>query len=276
MNVSGKSDEEKTNKSCFPLHLHHTRVLAPTHHVCAYVCVSGVFQSPGLYLFNLARLWFAYLLTSRHWQPWPPGSLKACSHARRHINEEHTGSPALLWAIVREPADGLIFPSSPPGFTVISVREEMLRWCLLKPLPSYFLPSYVEVQMLLEAQHQEGVGGKWNNFVHFNFAFSCIQKAVHVLGDLPWELEKQSSGKIVPCCLCVEELVSIKFSVVQESHHDPLLGLAEAGGRGTKPAAGRGLIVAFNNKWVLLRFLWNCLTELAPQFLASINPWAAS
>lgn len=42
--------------------------------------------------------------------------------------------------------------------------------------------------------------------------------------------------------------MSIKFSVVGESHHDPLLGMAEAGGRGKKPAAGRGLIVAFSNE----------------------------
>lgn len=54
--------------------------------------------------------------------------------------------------------------------------------------------------------------------------------------------------KGVCCCLRVEELVIFKFSVLQESHHDPLLGMDEAGGMGTKPAAGRGLIVAFNNE----------------------------
>lgn len=30
--------------------------------------------------------------------------------------------------------------------------------------------------------------------------------------------------KVVHCCLCVEELVVAKFSVLQESHHDPFLG----------------------------------------------------
>lgn len=60
------------------------------------------------------------------------------------------------------------------------------------------------------------------------------------MGELPYKLEKQIRGKVVPCCLRVEELVSIKFSVVRESHHDPLLGMAEAG--------GRGLTVACNNK----------------------------
>lgn len=39
-------------------------------------------------------------------------SLQAC---QRHTNEEHTGSPALLWAVVREAADGLVFPSPSPG-----------------------------------------------------------------------------------------------------------------------------------------------------------------
>lgn len=55
-------------------------------------------------------------------------------------------------------------------------------------------------------------------------------------------------GKVVPCCLCMEELESIKFSVVREGHHNPLLGKAEAGVRGAKAAAGRSLIVAFNNE----------------------------
>lgn len=132
--------------------------------------------------------------------------------------------------------------------------------------------------MVLKTQHQEGVGGQWNNFVHFNFAFSFIQKAqaLYVLGWLPWELEKQSRGEVVPPYLCMETFVRFEFSVVWESHHDPLLRKARVGGRGTKPAVGRGLIVAFNNEWVLLRFLWNCSTELVPWFLASINPWAAS
>lgn len=38
--------------------------------------------------------------------------------------------------------------------------------------------------------------------------------------------------------------MGIQFSVVQESHHV----IAEAGGKGTKPAAGRGSIVAFNDE----------------------------
>lgn len=75
MNVSGKSDEKKTNKSCFALHLHHTQVLTPAHRMW----VTWVFGSPGFNLFNLDRLWFAYLLTGRYWQPWPPGSLQKLS-----------------------------------------------------------------------------------------------------------------------------------------------------------------------------------------------------
>lgn len=129
MNVSGKSSEEKTNKSCFPSHLHHTWALTPTHHVCVHVCLSSFFQSPGLCLFNLDQLWFAYLLTSRYWQPWPPGSLKACRCARRHVNNEHTGSPAPLWAIVREAVDGFIFPLFSWFYRDFSSVKVMLRSC---------------------------------------------------------------------------------------------------------------------------------------------------
>lgn len=72
MNASGKLNEKKANKSCFPLHLHHTQVLTPAQ----LMWVTWVFGSPGLNLFNLDRLWFAYPLTSRYWQPLPPGSLQ--------------------------------------------------------------------------------------------------------------------------------------------------------------------------------------------------------
>lgn len=65
----------KEDKSCFPLHLHHTQVLTPAHSMW----VTWVFGSLGFNLFNLDRLWFAYLLTSRYWQPWPPASLQKLS-----------------------------------------------------------------------------------------------------------------------------------------------------------------------------------------------------
>lgn len=81
--------------------------------VCVHTCVPWVFQSPSFYLFNLdSRLQFTCLLTSRYWQLWPTSFLKACRHARRHINWEQAGSPALLCGDVREAAESLIFPSS--------------------------------------------------------------------------------------------------------------------------------------------------------------------
>lgn len=92
--------------------------------MCVRMWVSRAFESPSLYLFNLDGLQFAYLLTSRYWQPPSAGILKACMPARRSFNEEHAGSPALLWKTAREAADSLISPSSLHGFAITSVREK--------------------------------------------------------------------------------------------------------------------------------------------------------
>lgn len=48
-------------------------------------------------------------------------SPKAFRHARRHVNEKHTDSPAVMWAIGQQAADSLTFTSSPPGFMVASL-----------------------------------------------------------------------------------------------------------------------------------------------------------
>lgn len=62
-----------------------------------------------------------------------------------------------------------------------------------------------------------------------------------------FEKEKAEEGQGCPLLPVVKELMSIKFFVVWERHHhDPFLGTAEAG--------SRGLIVAFDNEWVLLQF----------------------
>lgn len=92
--------------------------------MCVRMWVSRAFESPSLYLFNLDGLQFAYLLTSRYWQPPSAGILKACVPARRRFNEEHAGSPALLWQTAREAADSLISPSSLHGFAITSVWEK--------------------------------------------------------------------------------------------------------------------------------------------------------
>lgn len=239
MNVSGKPDEKKTNKSCSPLHIHHTQVLTPA----LRMWVTWVFWSPGFNLFNLARLWFAYLLTSRCWQPWPPGSLQKLSgmpegtltrNIQTHLQSCGQLASKLLIASVL-----LLLPLVYGSFS--SVRKEVLEWFLLKPLPSYFLPLHKEVWVLLKAQHQEGVGGKWNNFLWFSL--SCIQEALHVLSHLSWELEKQSRGS---CPLLPVRGKTCGHSVFCGAGKSACDGWSRR--QGKKPAAGRGSIVAFKDE----------------------------
>lgn len=119
-------------------------LLAPTLYpsMCVPMWVSCAFESPSLYLFNLDGLQFAYLLTSRYWQLRSAGVLKACMPARRRFNEEHAGSPALLWRTAREAADSLISPSSLHGFAIASLWEKRrYQGGVFKSLSFYFLPS---------------------------------------------------------------------------------------------------------------------------------------
>lgn len=65
-----------------PMKRRQIRVVFPCTYIipsCSLETQTWVFGSPGFDLFNLDRLWFAYLLTSRYWQLWPPVSLQKLS-----------------------------------------------------------------------------------------------------------------------------------------------------------------------------------------------------
>lgn len=158
MNASGKPNEMKTNKSCFPLHLHHTQVLSPTQ----LMWVTWVFGSPGFNLFNLDRLWFAYLLTSRYWKPWPPGSLQKPSgmpestlmwNIQTHLKPCGQLASKLLIASLL-----LLLPLV--LWWLLFCKKGDVRWFLLKPLPSYFLPFAHRSVSAVEGSASGRSGGK--------------------------------------------------------------------------------------------------------------------
>lgn len=126
---------------------------------------------------------------------------------------------------------------------------------------SFLLLTFIHGSMLLHAQASgRSVGGNKTTLFILIFHF-LVSRSLCMFWVIYLENCKSSVWTRVSAAACAwKNLWS--FSVLQESHHDPLLGMAEAGGMGTKPAAGRGLIVAFNNKWVLFVKLlnWACTT----------------